>query len=111
QRVDDNSKLNLLPFTQELGTESDLASSEEPDQFDQGTSSDTAGETARVKAVAMVTDLRNLVFSFGEQSIAEGTIGAIADDFALQIEGAEMASSRDAGALVEALTLAASALD
>jgi hypothetical protein len=111
QRVDDASNLNLLPFTQELGTESDLASSEEPDQFDPGTPSDTADATSRGKAVAMVKDLRNLVFSFGEQTIADGTIGAIADDFALQIEGAEMASSRDAGALIEALTLAASALD
>jgi hypothetical protein len=111
ERAGESSNLNLQPLTQELTTEADLAASEEPDQFDQGTPSDTAGASAREKAIAMVTDLRNLIFSFGEQSIEGGTIGAIADDFALQVEGAEMASSRDAGALVEALTLAASALD
>jgi len=111
ERAGESSNLNLQPLTQELTTEADLAASEEPDQFDRGTPSETAGETGRNKAIAMVTDLRNLIFSFGEQSIEGGTIGAIADDFALQIEGAEMASSRDAGALVEALTLAASALD
>jgi hypothetical protein len=112
ERAGESSNLNLQPLTQELTTEADLASNEEPDEFDQGTPSDTdVNASAREKAIAMVTDLRNLIFSFGEQSIEGGTIGAIADDFALQIEGAEMASSGDAGALVEALTLAASALD
>jgi hypothetical protein len=112
ERAGESSNLNLRPLTQELDTEADLASNEEPDEFYQGTPSDTdVNASARDKAIAMVTDLRNLIFSFGEQSIKGGTIGAIADDFALQIEGAEMASSRDAGSIVEALVLAASALD
>ena len=107
----DSSGVDLTSTTQNLRTEGQLLELEEPDVYSQGTASQSSNLSALEKVKAMVGDLRNLVFSFGEQTIEDGTIGAIADDFALQIEGAEMASSADAAALIEALALAATALD
>lgn len=102
---------DLAGLIQDLQTEAELAAAEEPNQFDQGTPSDTVGATPRAKAVAMVTDLRNLLYSFGEVTVEGGTLGGIAEDFALQVEAAELAASEDLGLLVNAMALAASAVD
>jgi len=102
---------DLAGLIQDLQTEADLAAAEEPNEFDQGTPSETVGANPRAKAVAMVTDLRNLLYSFGEVTVEGGTLGGLAEDFALQVEAAELTASEDLGLLVNAMALAASAVD
>src|SRR5690606_12979629 len=75
-----NNAGNLAGLIQDLRTEAELAAAEEPNQHDQGAPSETTGAEPRAKAIAMVTDLRDLLFSFGEVTVENGTIGSIAED-------------------------------
>ena len=112
-RLGDQSPASLLEIIQLVIAEASFASNEEPDSHNAGTESDTAGAQPLAKVKAMVADLRDLAFSFGDTSLPGngGTIGGIADDFAMQVEAAEMVSSEHAAYLMEALSLAATAVD
>lgn len=111
-RLGDQAPTSLLEIIQRVIAEESFASNEEPDSYDPGTESETAGAQPLAKVKAMVADLRDLAFSFGDTSLSTGgTIGGIADDFAMQIEAAEMVSSEHAAYLMEALGLAATAVD
>lgn len=106
-----DAPLNVTALLQNLSTEEELANSEEPDQRDPGTPSEVSNDPPLAKVKAMVADLRNLAVSFGEVSVNGGTIGTIADDFAMQIEAAEMASSDDTSHVTHAMAIAAKAID
>lgn len=106
-----NSLANLSGLIEGLIADAQLANSETSDGYDRGTASQTAGATGIEKAKAMVQDLRDFAFSIGNTSTSGGTIGSISDDFTVQVEAAQMASSEDAAHLMEALAMAASAID
>lgn len=101
----------LAALIQALVAETQLANLEVANSYDRGTASETAGMTPLEKSKAMVVGLRDLLFSFGETQVGNGTLGSIADDFALQVEAAELAASEDAVVLMEAMATAASAVD
>lgn len=101
----------LRSIVQQMEVEQRLAESEEPDERSQGTPSEVSREEPLEKVKAMVEDLRNLAVSFGDVSVNGGTIGNIADDFAMQIEAAEMASSDDTSHVTHAMAIAAKAID
>lgn len=111
QDRDPEAPLNVAALLQNLMTEEALANSEEPDVPDQGTPSEVSSNPPLEKVKAMVEDLRNLAVSFGDVSVNGGTIGSIAEDFAMQIEAAEMASSDDTSHVTHAMAIAAKAID
>lgn len=111
QDRDPEAPLNVAALLQNLMTEEALANSEEPDVPDQGTPSEVSSNPPLEKVKAMVADLRNLAVSFGDVSVNGGTIGSIAEDFAMQIEAAEMASSDDTSHVTHAMAIAAKAID
>jgi hypothetical protein len=103
--------LNFSALQQYLTAEQELANNEQPDSRSTGTPSSTSGATPIAKVKAMVSDLKNLAISLGDTAISGGTIGGISEDFAMQLEAAEMASSENAGHLIEAMAIAAAAID
>lgn len=109
--INPQAPLNFSALQQYLTAEEELANNEEPDSRSTGTPSETAGATPLAKVKAMVADLRDLAVSVGDTSISGGTIGTISEDFAMQLEAAEMASSANAGYLIEAMAIAAAAID
>lgn len=111
QSLGTGSPTNLAALIVDIEAEAQLANSEEQDAYDQGAVSQTAGASPLDKAKAMVEGLRDLAFSFGSTTVGNSTIGALSDDFLMQIEAAEMASSEDTMYLMEAMAMAASAVD
>lgn len=112
QANDPEAPQGLAALLQSLFVDQQLAESEPADGYSQGTPSSTSGATPLAKVKAMVSDLKNLAISFGETSLdGGGTIGGISEDFAMQLEAAEMASSEHAGYLIEAMAIAAAAID
>lgn len=108
---DSEVPLNVAALLQNLIAEEALANSEQPDVPDQGTPSEVSSNPPLEKVKAMVADLRNLAVSFGDVSASGGTISNIAEDFAMQLEAAEMVSSDEARHLLQAMYIAAKAID
>lgn len=112
QEQDPENPLNLAAVIQALSVERLLAENEEPDSFDAGTPSDGAGDSDLQKAKNMVADLRDFAASVGESTLGGGLdVATVSDEFAMQIEAAEMANSADASYLLEALAMATKAID
>lgn len=109
--LDSEQPIDLGGALQNLIAEEALANSEEPDQPSQGTPSEVSDKEPLEKVKAMVKDLRDFAFSFGDTTVNGGTIGQISEDFAMQLEAAELASSKEAGHLAHALSIAAKAID
>lgn len=109
--LDSEQPIDLGGALQNLIAEEALANSEEPDQPSQGTPSEVSDKEPLEKVKAMVKDLRDFAFSFGDTSVNGGTIGQISEDFAMQLEAAEVASSEEASHLAHALSIAAKAID
>lgn len=112
QDLDPENPLNLGGLIQSLAAAEHLASIEEPDGHSQGTPSSSAGATALVKAKNMANDLVDLGASIGNSTVQGGTtINAISDEFAMQIEAAELATGNQAAYMLDALATAAAAID
>ncbi len=112
QANDPQAPQGLTALLQSLFVDQQLAESEPADSYSTGTPSSTSGATPIAKVKAMVSDLKNLAISLGDTALSGGgTIGGISEDFAMQLEAAEMASSENAGYLIEAMAIAAAAID
>ena len=112
QANDPQAPQGLTALLQSLFVDQQLAESEPADGRSTGTPSQTSGATPIAKVKAMVSDLKNLAISLGDTALSGGgTIGGISEDFAMQLEAAEMASSENAGYLIEAMAIAAAAID
>lgn len=110
--LDPEAPLNLVALLQSLLTEQQLAENEEPDSYDQGTPSSGAGDSDLQKAKNMVADLIDFGASIGETNL-EGSldIATVSEEFAMQLEAAEMTTSGQAAHLVNALAMASAAID
>jgi hypothetical protein len=112
QSDDPEAPQSLVALLQNLLTEQQLAESEEPDSYDQGTPSTGAGDSDLQKAKNMVADLRDFASSVGETSLEGGMdIATVSEEFAMQLEAAEMTTSGQAGYLLDAMAKASAAID
>lgn len=112
QALDPQAPLNLVALLQSLLVEQQLAESEEPDNRDQGTPSTGAGATDLQKAKNMVADLRDFAASVGESTLEGGLdVATVSEEFAIQLEAAELTTSSQANYLLEAMAMAAAAID
>jgi len=103
---------NLAALLQSLLVEQQLAENEEPDSYDQGTPSTGADATDLQKAKNMVNDLVDFAASVGESNLEGGLdVATVSEDFAMQLEAAELATSAHAKYLMDAVALAGAAVD
>lgn len=112
QLLTPQTPINLGPLLAELAAQEQLAANEPPDTFNPGTPSETGDLPALEKVKAMVADLRDLSLSIGGAELEGGeTLRSAAEEFHLQLEAAEMATSVDMYYLVDALAKTAEAVE
>ena len=103
--------IDLSSLDAEIATEQAFAANEEPDRFDPGTPSENVNKTDLEIVKAMVSDIRDLTLTIGDSSLGgDSTVSSVSDTFAIQLEAAEMATSVDAMASVQALSMSVSAI-
>jgi len=97
----------LAAATGDIGTQQDEAETEAPDVAVDDTPSATAGAEELAQVKAFVEELRELGTTIDGKMVGTGededTVENILDNFDLQVDAADMASSDDADAAMEAL--------
>ncbi|MGH1487226.1 MAG: hypothetical protein ACRBCI_13520 [Cellvibrionaceae bacterium] len=96
ESIDSNNTVDLTALNIKLAANEQTANNELPDQYNNGTPSETANASELAQAKQLVADLRDLNTVIAGTTVNGGlTVEEITDNFSAQLEAANLVSSDD----------------
>ena len=111
EALDENNALDLTTLTTNLRNKVILAEQEDPNNFDQGTPSETAFSEEIDQVKAFVAEWRDVAMSIGSSEVSGVNVEELATSFSYQIETSSLASSEDTADVLYYLSISILAIE